>query len=761
MLIRKMLRDMTLNKTQFISIFLLTVLGVFIYSGVSSEWNGLRRTADDFYSETNLADAWVYGMDFSNEAAEAVGKIEGVTGTERRLTLSGIGKFDNDPTIKLHFVESNQISMNRLIAGEEFTAEKDGIWLDSLFAKAKGLEVGDKLTVNINGYNLEKQIKGLVMSPEYVYSAGDDFITTHNTFGYAFLSYLAYPKELPFVYSELLITLESPADDALENDIDTALNGRYSVFLPRKNMRSYMQFNEEIKEHKAMGEIFPVLFLAVAVLTIVTTMTRLVNNQRTQIGILKAIGFKHRRILWHYVSYGLWLSLTGTMIGAVVGPLTLPYLFYGPMQTAYILPEWKAAVPLSVIFVAFVAVLMCTLVTLFACRNVLKDTPSESMRPKAPKDIRHSVIDRFGFWRKLSFDTQWNLRDVFRCKGRSMMAITGVLGCTALLICAFGMQDTFDYVKEWNYKVLNRYETRFELEKAVTQEQIDQMTKEYYGVGIFESAVELKANEMKRSGELLVSDPTPLLQFVDKDSKLIELPKDSLSISYKIAKQLGVAVGDQVSWHIYGEEKWNISTIGAIYRTPFTQGITLPKEYYEEYGYRFTPSAILSGEVINQDVKESGISGASKIQTKQTLIESFNNLAQAMDLLIYVLMLAAAVLAVVVIYNLGVLAFTERQREMSTLKVIGFKTGKLRNLLLTQNIWLTIVGIIPGIPIGIWIMSYIFRFVGDVFDFILVVNLSSYLYCILGTCILSILVNRFFSRRVKDIDMVSSLKGVE
>lgn len=689
-------------------------------------------------------------------------EINGVTEAERRLSLNSIGQFDNDPTIKLHFVESNRISKSRLIDGEEFSPDKDGIWLDSLFADAKGLSVGDSITVSISGYNMEKVIKGLIMSPEYVYYAGDDnVITLHDKYGYAFLSYQAYPKELPFTYTELLITTAEPADSGLENAVETALAGKYSAFIARKNLRSYMQFSEEIKEHRAMGEIFPVLFLSVAILTIVTTMARLVNNQRTQIGILKAVGYKRRRILFHYVSYGLWLSLAGTVLGAVIGPLTLPYLFYGPMQTAYILPEWKAAVPVSVIFVSVLSVLLCTMATYLACRNVLKDTPTESMRPKAPKDIKHSAIDRLGFWKKLSFDTQWNLRDVFRCKGRSIMAITGVLGCSALLICAFGMQDTFDYIKKWDYEILTRYETRFELEKNATTEQIDQVLEDYDGTGILEGAVELKANNKKRSGELLVTDTTPLIRFVNKDSNLIDLPEDQLSISYKIAKQLEVEVGDQISWHVYGDSKWNNSTIGAIYRTPFTQGITLPIAFYENYGYQFKPTAVLSGRILEQDVNELEISGVAKVQTKVMLLESFDSLAQAMDMLIYVLMIAAAVLAVVVIYNLGVLAFTERQREMSTLKVIGFKTKKLRNLLLTQNIWLTIVGIIPGIPVGIWIISYIFKFVGDVFDFIIVVDLSSYVYCILGTFLLSVLVNRFFSGRVRDIDMVSSLKGVE
>ncbi len=763
MLLRKMLRDMKLNKTQFISIFLMTVLGLFIYSGVGSEWKGLQEISDEFYEETNIADAWIYSNDFSKEKADAIADIDEVTGVERRLTIDSIADFDNKPLVKLHFVEDNRISSFKLLEGEEFSSDQEGIWLDQLFAKAINLKVGDTIRVSAYGYSMDKVIKGLIISPEYVYSAGDDdIIPVRENYGYGYLPIQGYWKELPFAFTELMITTEHAMNSRLEQLIDNRLDGKYSVILYRKNLRSYMQFEEEVKEHKAMGKIFPVAFLAVALLTIITTMTRLVNNQRTQIGILKALGFKRRRILLHYISYSFWISVVGTVIGSILGPLTLPQLFYGPMKTTYTLPHWRSSFQTSVYVMVFLTIVGSVLATYFACRNVLQDTPSESLRPKAPTDLKHSFIDRLKLWRRLSFHTQWNLRDVFRCKGRSITAIVGVLGCSALLICAFGMQDTFDYIIEWNYGVINQYETKIDLDDNIEKDKLDNLKNKYGGQAVLEDVVELKANGKKGSGELLVTDNVTLINFVNQDRKEIELPNEQISISYKMAELLKIKKGDEISWHRYGEEKWNTSTVGAIYRTPFTQGITMSKEYYEDCGYMFQPTSLLSDKVLSEDtVSEASDDGIKKLQTKKMLIKSYNDLTEAMDVLVYVLMLAAATLAVVVIYNLGVLAFTERQRELATLKVIGFQTKKLRTLLLTQNIWLTLVGIIPGIPIGVWILNYIFKFMGNVFDFIIMVQFSSYLYCIFGTLFLSIIVNRFFSKRVKEIDMVSSLKGVE
>ena len=764
MLLRKMLRDMKLNITQFISIFLMAFLGVFIYAGVNSEGNGLQITADEFYKATDLANAWVYGNGFSEEAVKEVERLEQVDDVERRMTVKSVADFDNNPIVTLHFVEDFRISRFRLMEGEPFSEQdSEGVWVDQLFAEAKSLKVGDQVSFQVNGITLNKVIRGLVMSPEYVYFAGgDDIVPIRNDYGYAFLSVMSVPKELPICYTELLILSDEAAGTSLESAVDLALEGKYSVYITRENLRSYMQFNEEMKEHKAIGQIFPIVFLAVAVLTIVTTMSRIVNNQRTQIGILKAIGFKRKRILFHYISYGLWISLFGAILGVIVGPMVLPYLFYYSMRSVYTIPEWRTVIPISVFNMVIATILICTLTTYLTCRNVLIDTPAQSLRPKAPKSVKHSILDRTKFWSRMSFHSQWNLRDVIRCKGRSMMAIVGILGCSALLICGFGLQDTMDHIVTWNYEVINQFETQLEVQNTITDEELDQILQEVDGEGAYEGKVELRVNGKKKSGEIMViEEDMSLIQFVDEKRNIITIPENRLSISYKMAENLGVKIGDEISWHIYGEEKWNNSIIGAIYRTPFTQGITMYRSLYEKLGYTFQPSMIVSEQVDLADRYKEGDYKIEKIADKEELVKSYRALARAMNVMVYTLMVAAIILAVVVIYNLGVLSFTERQRELSTLKVMGFKTNKLRRLLFTQNIWLTLIGILPGIPIGILVLKYIFQFIGDVFDFIIVVDFSSYIYTVIGTLLLSAAVNRLFSKRVQSIDMVSSLKGVE
>lgn len=757
MLLRKMLRDMGLHKTQFISIFLMAFLGVFIYTGIGGEWMGLKKTAEDYYTSTDFAKVWLYGAGFSEEDEAAVRKLEAVTGTERRLVIKGIGKFDNDPQISLHFVEKNEITKPYLVKGEEFSTDKEGLWIDERFAKAQQLSVGDKMSVSYNGFTLEEKIMGTVYSPEYVYlSDGSGMTPDFSANGYAYLSYRSFPHPEAMVYNEMMLTTGTGDFIKLEEQISDALGGNYTVFLTRDNHPSYNMFQQEINQHKAMGSIFPVAFLAIALLTMLTTMTRIVTHQRTQIGTLKALGFKKGRILRHYISYGFWLSFAGALLGAVLGPLTLPRLFYPSMSEFYTLPRWEPTVDISFYMMAAITVGLCTFVTYLVCRNVLKDTPSKMLRPKAPRAVKHSLLERTALWQRFGFNVQWNLRDITRNKVRSAMAVVGVLGCTALLVCAFGMNDDMKDLKEWQYEDINQFQSKLAVEETATKEQIDEVLRETGGEAIMEDAVEIKANGIKKTGALTATDRVTLLKATDEKRNDITLPEDGVSLTYKMANQLGVKKGDKITWHIFGNEKWVTTTVAEIYRAPSSQGITLTKSSLEKLGYNFKPTAVLTPEKTNE--KQEGI---ASVQQTEDLVKGWDDLTEAMMIMVYLLIAAAAILAIVVLYNLGILSFTEMERELATLKVVGLKSNKLRNLLLTQNLWLSAIGFILGVPMGKWLIDVIVSTMGDSFDMITAIHPANVLVSFAITFALSISVNRMFSGKIRRLDMVGSLKGVE
>lgn len=759
MLFRKMMRDMKLNKTQFISIFIMSFLAVFIFAGINAEWYGLKTVVDEYYRETNMADAWVYGRNYHEEEVDKLTHNTAIKSVQKRLSVNGTASLEGNPVISVHFMEKNDVSKFKLIRGEAFAHEENGVWIDENFAKTHKLNLGEQMIINVHGIKLEKEIKGFIIHPEYIYapSSSDEIIPNHEKYGFAFMSDQAYPKELGTIfYNQLLVKSDRIYGRELEEILEQALEGNYSVILTRDNHTSYLSFQNEIMQHKAMGSVFPLSFLAIAMLTILTTMTRMVNNQRTQIGTLKALGFQKRKILFHYVSYGFWVSLTGAVAGTVIAPFLLPQLFFQMNKNMYVIPTWKAAISPSILIMSIITIVLCSLSTYLACYGILKDTPAQTLRPKAPHALRKSNLSKTKLWRSLGFNNQWNIRDMVRSKLRTIMAIVGVMGCMMLMICAFGLRDSTKDIVEWQYNELYQFNSKVLLSQDINQKQIDFIKEQYDAQLIMEDAIEIKANGKKESGSLNVIEKGEMIRYQDKERRLLSLPKEGIAISYRMAQLLGVEKGDEVTWHIYGENEWVTSRIEVIYRTPTSQGITMSTETFENLNHTFKPKAALT---MQEDITIG--SGIEAVYSRKELRSNYEEITKLMNSMIVILILAAVVLGVVVLYNLGILSFTEREREMATLKVIGFKTKKLRNLLLLQNIWLTVIGIFAGIPLGIILINFIKDTLPSNFDMMTVVAPITVLISASGTFLVSIFVCLLFSRQIKTLDMVGSLKGVE
>ena len=756
MLSKKMLRDIRKHKTQFLSIFLMAFLGVFVFAGVGGESVGLEVHVNDYYDDTNLADGWIYSANLDDDFVDKVNDLNPTTASERQLVLDSVGDFSNDPEITLHFVENNTISTFYLIEGEELNiSDEDGVWLDKSFADAKNLSVGDNITFEFNGFEIEKEIKGIGYSPEYVYHASTaSVIPDFNKIGFAYLSYKAFPMDnVP--YNVLNVKFSgSPEDygDLLSDELD----GDYNSFIKQSEHTSVSQFSEEMDQHQMMSDIFPVVFILIAMLILLTTMTRIIAHQRTQIGILKACGFKNRSIIFHYVSYGFWLVLIGSILGLIIGPLTLPQLFYPSMSATYKLPSWEPVWSMNFVYVAALMVLMSLIVSYLAVRSISKENPADTIRPKAPKISTSGFVEKLGFWKKLSFNARWNYRDAKRNKFRALMTIIGVMGCVALLVCAFGMYDGMNDLKEWEYNQINHYDSKLVIDEEASLSEIDDVADEVNGDKIMESAIEIESDSAKKSGSLLVLNETDLITPTDYDWNRIEIEDDEISISQKMADLLDVDVGDTVKFHIMGSDKWVDVKIDKIHADPISQGFIMSSDKLDDLDLNYTPTSIVTQEHVNENY--SAIKSTSSMKD---MTASWDELTEAMWLLIYILIFFASLLAIVVLYNLGLLSFTEIEREIATLKVLGFKTGALRRLLLTQNLWFTAIGFILGLPVGYYILKIMWESSGDSFYILPSISITNFIITAVITFALSILVNLMFSRKIKNLDMVESLKSNE
>ena len=748
---KKMLRDIKINKTQFIAIFLMAFLGIFAYSGIYGEYYGLVQTSDEFYDQTNIADGWIYNTDFDDSTLDKISEFS--TQTERQEVIQSVADMENKPDITLHFIEKGKISKFYTTGGDDFNVQDEsGVWLDERFADARGLHVGDNITFEFDNVTIKKEIKGIGYSPEYVYEVSPSSLTPNfNEMGFAYLSYKAYPEDLE--YNTLLVKYNS-SDEDFAKKMDDAID--YQSFTKKEDHLSVSKFADEMTQHKMIGDVFPIVFVLVTFLTLLTTMNRIIAHQRTQIGILKAVGFKDRSIILHYISFGFWPVLAGAILGLITGPMIIPQMFYPTMMTSYSMPRWHPGFDMSFVYIAVLMVVLSVLVTYLSCRRISKENPANTLRPKAPNTSSKTFIEKSRFWNRFSFNLRWNWRDARRNKFRALMAIVGVMGCVALLIAAFGMNDSMVELKSWEYDDISHYESKLLLSSEANPLELYYILNETNGSFIMQQSMEIKTDGGEDTVTLLVSNNTDLISYTDSNRNPIDIDEGDVSISKKLADKFNLTIGDVIRWHIVGDDEWVSSKIGQIHAEPISQGLIMSPDTLEDQGLDFTPTNILTDEKFGENFES-----IKSVTSIDKMKESWDQMTTAVMMMVYVVTFVAVALAILVLYNLTILSFTEMEREIATLKVLGFKTNILRKLLLTQNVIFTSIGFVLGIPLGFYFMTLMLNAAGDSLYYVPTLTWGNILLSAAITFAISIGVNLMFSDKINDLNMVEALKDIE
>ena len=754
-----MLRDIKENKMQFIAIFLMSFITLLAFAGIGSEVQGLQDNLNDYYNETNMADAYALGINFNESVIKDFKNMDSTTGIESQYVIKSIADLKDEPTVTLHFLEKNNISKYYPVKGGNINfSDEEGIWLDARFAEAKNLSIGDQISLNFNGITINKTIRGLGYSPDYVYEEPENGLVSDFKYqGFGYLSDKAYPSpDMP--HNKLLMTANVDNQEYYNQTHKMLEDKGYddiiksASFMPREDSGSDNQIQDEIKQHIVLAVMFPIIFVIVALLILLTTMTRIVNRQRTQIGTLKAIGFENRPLILHYLSYGFYLTLIGSVLGIIVGHHTIPYIFVDTMKSYYTLPCWNPGFNMSFIYVALLIVVGSIICSYFAVSSIIKEPPSSTLKAKPPKISKIGFIENTKIWSKLGFNLRWNIRDVNRNKLRAIITMFGVIGCTVLLVSAFGMHDGVNDLKTWKYDDINHYETQLVLQDNISQSQIDSIIKEVNGTPVMIKSIQIKANDIKKTQVLTVHDKSPLITPTDKNRHEMTLPKNGISISQKTAELFGLSVGDKIEWHLYGNETWINSTVDAIYGDPSVPGITISSHYAEKNNISFKPTEIVTKEKVSDK-----LDGVGSINNHKDLTNSWDKLTQTANLLIIILVIFAVLLAVVVLYSLGLLGFTEVERDMATLKVLGFQLKDLRKLFITQYLVISIIGFIIGIPTGYYVLESI-RSNTDKLYYPTNYSLTTIAISFVITIIVSAIVNLLLANKLKNIDMVEALK---
>ena len=539
----------------------------------------------------------------------------------------------------------------------------------------------------------------------------------------------------------------------LSGKVDSALD-KATIILSKDETIAYSMSQGEVQEGKTMGSILPVMFLAIAILTMVTTMHRLAVNEKTQIGILKALGFKDKKIIWHYTSFSFFIGIIGTVIGIGLGYLIAYYIMNpnGAMGTYIDMPDWKLHMPWFCSIVIVLINVFLTFIGYLSVKNMLRGNAAEALRPYVPKKMKPLKIEKTKLWKKLNFGTKWNLRDIMRHKARSIMTLFGIIGCTLLIIASFGMRDTMNnYVDVFYNKAIN-YNSKINLSDSATNEESIKLANDYEADFASINSVKVKDQTMTIEMYDIKYDR---VKFLDQKMKFFKLENNGVYICDRVAEKFELKVGDEFEFTPYGEEKsYTVKVVGIIHT--ITEVAVMTLEYAKSIGFVYHINTLYTDY---QNITTSNL--IPSVQTKDSIIKSFDTFMSLMKLSVTCLIIAAFILGGIVLYNLGVMSFMERYREMATLKVVGFKDKKIGRLLISQNLWLTIIGLIIGLPVGDFTLRFLIKELASEYEMVPVVSWVTYLLTSLLTCLLSFVVSYFIARKNRKINMVESLKGID
>ncbi len=760
MLKKKMFRDIKNNLSQFITIFLMVAIGVMAYFGIEAYMSGMQETADKFYTENNLQDLNVVGTNFTESDLKKIKSIDNVKDAERKLSITGIT--NDDKTLLLNFIEENNISKFYVKDGEKFDKNKSGVWLDEFYAKENNISVGDKILIKYDSFSKEEVVLGLINVPDHIYDTKDssELYPNRKEFGFAYLSIDELPKEYQ-VYNYVMVDVDNKDNvlsvkENIEKNVESALG-----VIKIEDTASYKTYQGEVDEGKTYIGVFSGLFLFIAMLSVITTMNRVIKNERIEIGTLKALGFSNSKVLFHYIGYGFWISLFAAIVGLFLGYFFIGNVFISLEMSFFEVPNGHPVVKFSGFILALFVVLLVSFITYLSSKSILKENPAESLRKKMPKVKKNSLnLTTKGFLKNLSFSSKWNIRDMLRNKMRTIMGVVGVASSCMLIVCALGMLNSMNYFIDLQFEKIYNFDYKLNLMENLSDEELESIESIYGNESSKSYGIEIKNEDGKESNNLFVTDANDYIRFVDNKYNFIKLDNDEgVYITYKLAKNENKKVGDTITWHIYGSDTYYTSKIVGLNKDPQNQNLSATRKYLESLGIKYTPDSIYT----NKDLKDvSNIKNVTVIQDKDALKESMDSMLSMMKTMLTLIIGIAAVLGIIIIYNLGILSFTEKEYQFATLKVLGFSDKKIKGIFIKQNNWIAIMSIIIGLPLGYYLTDWLFKTaIEEHYDFGANIKPLTYIIALIGTFVISYLVSKFLARKVNKIDMVSSLKGNE
>lgn len=802
-------REIKRSFGRFFSIFSIVFIGVAFFAGVKASAPDMKYTADNYYDDNNLMDIKILSnVGFTDDDVDKIQDISGVGGVFKTYSMDAITKKNSvQSVLKIHGLpidnlkEDNVDYINRPVLMEGRLPNKTG---ECVIEKGKmggsGFEIGDKVKLesgtNVDIINLlennEYTVVGTVTTPYYL-----SFEKGSSSIGNGKISdFIMIPQsdfKLP-VYTEVFITVDGAKEvnsyedeyfditDKVKTSIENLNKEEWHV-LDRKSHFSYVDYGNAADKIDAIAKVFPLFFFIVAALVCLTTMTRMVDEERGNIGVLKALGYSKWKIASKYVIYAAIASLAGSILGLISGMIMFPIVIFGAWNTMYTIPgvQFQLQIPLALSSI-FISVAITTLAAFIACYAELVATPSLLLRPKPPKNGKRIFLERFGFlWNRLTFTHKVTARNLFRYKKRFMMTVIGISGCTALLLAGFGIRDSIETVAKKQFEVIIKYDLQVALKNTTSSVDIEKLFNSLNQDSRIKNIMEItnlggeaiNNDKVKDINIVIPSDVKKYKEFYNLNSrgknKEQILEDGGVIISEKLSSDLKLKIGDKLTINKGDKENKNV-IISGITENYVGHYIFISPTYYKEvFGSEVEVNNFIMMDNNLDDnelrILESDLNSeeaVNSIYSYHSISENFNESISSLIYVIIVLIISAGALAFVVLYNLSNVNISERIREIATIKVLGFYDKEVSSYIYRENMILTVIGALVGCLLGIALHRFIMITL-DLEDVMFGRNIKgiSFVYGFILTISFSILVNIVMHNKLKKIPMVESLKSVE
>ncbi|MFF0829421.1 ABC transporter permease [Brevibacillus sp. NPDC003359] len=769
----KLIRDMKQSLGQFIAFVLVIAVGAFFYGGLVTYSNNLSAYTEGYFKEHNLSDLYVYYDQISKNDVAVLSEIEGIKKMEGRYTFDATQSFEKDKaSLKIHSIPvKNEINTIAMMKGK-IPSIKNEILLDSRYAQEHLLQVGDEISISANERNFTFTISGLGENVEH---AKKNEIQDHKAYGVAYIAEETISEILGGLsYNEIMIDATEGYDiDKLGTSIEVqSKNLPYVNQIRKERTFSYSKINETIHNNKLMSMVIPfVLFLIVAIILFLT-MSRMIDSQRNQIGIMKALGVKNRNIMLHYMGYPVLAGIIGSIIGCVIAAVVFVPFVTASSARAYSLP----GITYSLSFYSFIPpIVFSSAFGILACylsgRVILKERAVQAMRPKPPKKMRPLFIERFpGIWGRISYSYKLILRNIFLNKQKALASSIGVVVSTVLLITAFGTQSALKKVASQIENVYT-YDLRvdYTLGTSMDTVKLPSGMKNRYFLSTF--PVEFIKGDEKENATLVVTEKeNNLIHFFGENDNRVSLENNGVLVPKSYADKYHLSAGDIIHTTFKAPEFKNktvdmkVLHISTQYSNP---SFYITPDYLKSFGIDYSPTSLLVEA--NSSVDLTSIRNffeqdphVETIADRDDLKKTAEYILKQNNFVFIMFIVCAVILSFGAIYTLSSINIYERNRELATLKVLGYQKHKINRLIFFENMILTTFAVIVALPISGYVYSMIVKALSSTHQQIPdQLNISIMLVSVILAYFLTFLSNLLLRRKVTNINMIESLKSVE